>query len=90
MLEAADAAGNLATARPPVRVFDRKFSVEKLNLSQRFFDNVIPDLAERLGVEAPDNVAAFQIINRDTRAQNEEQIQAEIRPTSDTPAWSGA
>jgi murein DD-endopeptidase MepM/ murein hydrolase activator NlpD len=90
VLEAADAAGNIATARPPVKVFDRKFSKEQLNLSARFFANVIPDLAERLGVTAPDNVAAFQIINRDIRAKNEEQIQREIQPSADAPAWSGA
>ena len=73
-LEAEDAAGNLATAPLDVRVNERRFSEERLNLSRRFFENVIPALAEHTGVSKPTPVEAFQVINEEVRARDEARI----------------
>ncbi len=86
-LEAEDAAGNIGTASLNVRVNERKFSEEHLNLSKRFFDNVIPPLAEQTGVVALTNVEAFQQINKDIRARDEARIQELIASSDAERYW---
>jgi murein DD-endopeptidase MepM/ murein hydrolase activator NlpD len=87
---ATDLVGNESHAPFPARVFERKFSKDPIRLSTRFLENVIPDLASSLGVDASDRVAAFQQINSEVRARNEEQIREEIAGSGDTRHWAGA
>jgi len=87
-VEATDIAGNTSTAPLNVRLFERKFAQERLSLSKRFFNRVIPPLAQASNVSAPTNVEAFQVINRDIRARDEARIQ-ELVATSDAERhWS--
>ncbi|MCP4036782.1 MAG: M23 family metallopeptidase [bacterium] len=87
-VEATDLAGNTSTASLNTRVFERKFPEERLSLSKRFFDRVIPPLAELVGVSAPTNVAAFQLINRDIRARDEARIQELVEQSDADRYWS--
>ncbi|MDP6980664.1 MAG: M23 family metallopeptidase [Myxococcota bacterium] len=87
-LEAEDAAGNVATASLNVRLNERRFSEEHLNLSKRFFDRVVPSLAEHTGVTKPNNVEAFQVINRDIRARDEARIQELVAESDPQRYWS--
>lgn len=87
-LEAEDAAGNIATASMNVRLNERKFSEEHLNLSRRFFDGVIPPLAASVGVTVDGNVEKFQVINRDIRARDEARIQELIAESDAERYWS--
>jgi murein DD-endopeptidase MepM/ murein hydrolase activator NlpD len=90
MIEAVDHAGNRSQVPLRARVFERRFPEERLNLSERFFERVIPPLAEKLGVEAESNVAAFQHINRIVRAENETRIQQLIEGSASERYWTGA
>jgi murein DD-endopeptidase MepM/ murein hydrolase activator NlpD len=89
-IEAVDAAGNEGKVRLRARVFERQFPEERLNLSERFFERVIPPLAEKMGVEAETPVAAFQYINSEIRNQNEEQIREYIGNSASERYWKGA
>ncbi len=87
-IEATDRAGNRATARLNTKVFERRFPEERLSLSDRFFERVVPPLAEKVGVSAGSNLEAFQIINRDIRARDEEQIQSLVKSSDAEKHWS--
>ena len=87
-LEAIDHAGNRATTRLRTRVFERNFPEERLSLSSRFLDGVIPPLAEKVGVSAGTNVESFQVINRDVRKKNEERIQSLIQNSDSERHWT--
>jgi murein DD-endopeptidase MepM/ murein hydrolase activator NlpD len=87
-IEATDHAGNQTRVRLRAKVFERRFPEERLSLSDRFFERVIPPLAEKVGVSAPSNQEAFQLINRDVRAQNEEQIQTLVEQSDAQRHWS--
>ncbi|MFP8871333.1 MAG: M23 family metallopeptidase [Myxococcota bacterium] len=86
--EATDAAGNVGRANLRAKVFERNFSEERLYLSDKFFDRVVPPLAESVGVSAPTNVAAFQLINSEVRAKNEERIQSLIENSDPVKHWT--
>jgi murein DD-endopeptidase MepM/ murein hydrolase activator NlpD len=90
VIEAVDRAGNQSSVRLRVRIFERRFAEERLNLSDRFFERVVPPLAKKLGLEANDAVEAFQIINREIRTQNEERIRELALNSSDERYWTGA
>ncbi len=87
-IEATDHAGNRTSVRLRAKVFERQFPEERLSLSDQFFDRVIPPLAEKVGVSAPSNAEAFQLINRDVRAQNEKQIQTLVEQSDSERHWS--
>jgi len=87
-LEAIDHAGNRATTRLRTKVFERNFPEERLSLSSRFLDGVIPPLAEKVGVSAGTNVESFQVINRDVRKKNEERIQSLIQNSDSERHWT--
>ena len=87
-IEATDHAGNQTHVRLRTKIFERRFPEERLSLSDRFFDRVIPPLAEKLGVSAPSNEEAFQLINRDVRAENEQRIQALVETSDAERHWS--
>lgn len=86
--EATDQAGNRATASLRAKIFERNFPEERLHLSDRFFGRVVPPLAESVGVSAPTNVSAFQVINSEVRAKNEERIQSIVKDTDPERHWS--
>lgn len=89
-LQATDLSGNTTTTNLRVKVFERKFPEERLSLSQRFFDGVIPPLAKKVDVSEPDNVKAFQRINREVRAANEVRIQELVAASDPVRHWSQA
>ena len=73
---AKDFAGNVAKSYVPLYLKNRHYKVSKINLSDRFLNGKIYDLAEEFeetqGVE--DKLKQFKIINEDVRAKNEELI----------------
>jgi hypothetical protein len=87
-IEATDLAGNHSSTRMRVKVIERRFPEERLSLSDRFFDRVIPPLAKKVGVSAPSNAEAFQTINRDVRALNEARIQSLVETSDPQRLWS--
>ncbi len=89
-IEAVDMAGNSSRVRfAAARVNERRFPREDITLGKSFFENVIPALARKIGVEAPSPIEAFQIINSDVRAQNESQIRELIRESAGEQLWRG-
>lgn len=85
---AIDLAGNETRASLRTKLFERNFPEERLYLSSNFFDRVVPPLAENVGVSAPTNVQAFQLINREVRDKNEERIQSLIQNSDSEKHWT--
>ncbi len=73
-LVAEDRAGNQTSSGAGVRVQERSFPDEPIRLSQRFLDGKATRLAEAVGVEASDPIAAFQEVNTRIRARDEARI----------------
>ncbi|MBW2295111.1 MAG: M23 family metallopeptidase [Deltaproteobacteria bacterium] len=87
-IQATDQANNLTSVRLRAKVFERKFPEERLSLSKSFFDRVMPALSEKVGVSAPSNLEAFQIINREVRNHNEEKIRSLVATSDAQRHWS--
>jgi murein DD-endopeptidase MepM/ murein hydrolase activator NlpD len=87
-IQATDRANNSTRVRLRTKVFERRFPAERLSLSQRFFDRVIPGLSEKVGVSAPSNLEAFQIINREVRNHDEQRIQSLVVGSDALRHWS--
>jgi murein DD-endopeptidase MepM/ murein hydrolase activator NlpD len=81
---ASDLAGNDASRSWATRFQDREFAEVPVRLPERFFEEKVPELADRLGIDAPDVVTAFRAINEGERARNEARI-AEITRDADEP-----
>ena len=82
---AEDRANNRRERRTPVRVIERSFPDVELALPQRFFQDVVPELAADLGLREADPERAFRDINSRVRAANEARIReltAESRATA--------
>jgi murein DD-endopeptidase MepM/ murein hydrolase activator NlpD len=73
---AIDMAGNLTKKYVPFYLNNRAYKLSKINLSERFLNGKIAELAEEFvetqGVE--DKIERFKIINEDVRAKNEKLI----------------
>jgi hypothetical protein len=87
---AADAAGNRADVGWPVRVLERKFDRIEIRLSNNFMGNKVPSLAGELGIAGKDDVAVFQVINRDERARNEDTIRGIVVASGGERFFEGA
>ncbi|MBW2712216.1 MAG: M23 family metallopeptidase, partial [Deltaproteobacteria bacterium] len=85
---AVDTAGNTGYASWPVKVRARPAVPATINLPEFFLNNKVPELAGQVGVSESDNLAAFQKINSEIRAQNEASIRSKL-VFSDTPLWKG-
>ena len=77
---AEDAAGNRAVRSWATRPKARAFDDVPIRLGSSFLTGKIPELrevlSEKFDLDQDDPVAAFQVINRDVRAKNEEEIRA--------------
>jgi murein DD-endopeptidase MepM/ murein hydrolase activator NlpD len=89
-IEAVDLAGNATRTRFAARVSERRFPREDIQLGARFFENVVPALADKVGVREPDPVEAFKVINSEIRARDEARIREIIRDGSSEQLWEGA
>lgn len=87
---AVDRAGNRSSASWPVQLQERAFDEVRLNLSKSFLQGKVRQLARHLGVPDADPVAAFQKINRDTRAANEKRIREIASSGGSHKYWEGA
>ncbi len=85
-----DDAGNQSVATFPARVQERSFEDVRINLPQSFLDSKVPQLAEKVDVGLGDGpISAFQRINRDVRAANEQRIDEIVANSATAPLWNG-
>jgi murein DD-endopeptidase MepM/ murein hydrolase activator NlpD len=87
-IEATDQANNRTRVRLRAKLFERKFPEERLSLSSNFFDRVIPPLSQKVGVSAPTNLEAFQIINREVRDHDEQKIRTLVAVSDAKRHWN--
>lgn len=87
-IQVTDHAGNRTNVRLRTKVFERKFPEERISLSKDFFDRVVSPLSEKVGVSAPSDLEAFQIINRDVRSHNEQKIYSLVAASDAQRHWS--
>jgi murein DD-endopeptidase MepM/ murein hydrolase activator NlpD len=87
---AEDLAGNEAAARWPVLLQERVFDNVRIDLSQNFLEVKVRELAAAVGVKEETPLAAFQKINSEIRAQNEQTIRDIVARSGDEPLFEGA
>ena len=87
---AVDLAGNEAAASWPVNLTERVFDDVKIELSSAFLEVKVRGLAEDVGVKEGDPLLAFQKINKETRAANEQRIREIVAKSGDEPLFDGA
>jgi murein DD-endopeptidase MepM/ murein hydrolase activator NlpD len=87
---AEDLAGNQAAAGWPLQLSERVFDDVRIELSKNFLEVKVRDLAQDVGVDDPDPLAAFRRINSEIRAQNEQRIRELIAKSGDEPLFEGA
>jgi murein DD-endopeptidase MepM/ murein hydrolase activator NlpD len=87
---AVDLAGNEASASWPVNFKERAFDDVRIELGSAFLEKKVRELAEEVGVREPDTIAAFQKINKETRAENERKVREIIAKSGDEPLFDGA
>ena len=86
---AADASGNESQAKVPIHVLSRKFKESAVSLPTSFLEDVVPALAEQHGIDSSDPMVAFQKINAEMRASNEEKIRSLLGDSSPEQLWEG-
>lgn len=86
---ARDLAGNERQMGIYYRAKNKKFRHRKINISDRFLSQKIPEF-EALAPDETDPVQIFLYVNRDVRQQNRAKIAEFSRQTSPTPLWEGA
>jgi murein DD-endopeptidase MepM/ murein hydrolase activator NlpD len=74
LVVAVDVAGNRAQAIPQVRIQERALPEASLVLPPVFLQEKIGELADAVGVDGGDRLAAFREINTRIRAENEKRI----------------
>lgn len=87
---AEDAAGNVTAQGWTTFFKERKFPPVELNLPPSFFERKVRELAEARGVDTADLVAAFQKINKEGRAEDEQRIRSKLTESAPERLWSGA
>jgi murein DD-endopeptidase MepM/ murein hydrolase activator NlpD len=87
---AVDRAGNRTARGWQTRVADRRFDDVRMNLSQRFLQEKIPELALAVGVREGSPLADFQRINTEVREANEARIRQIVTDTVPEQLWEGA
>ncbi len=87
---AEDAAGNVARARWPVVVRERKLPLANVTLPASFLETTVPELAALENIDDSDPVAAFDEINTKVRASNEKSIREALADSADDKLWEGA
>ena len=67
---AVDEAGNEARRAFPVRLLEKSFRADTINVSDRFLDGKIPEFRAADPALPADPVQAFLVVNRDWRARD--------------------
>ncbi len=86
---ARDMAGNERQTGIYYRAKNKKFRHRKINISDRFLTQKIPEF-EDLAPDETDPVKIFLYVNREVRQQNRDKIAEFSHQTSATPLWDGA
>jgi murein DD-endopeptidase MepM/ murein hydrolase activator NlpD len=86
---ARDLAGNERQMGIYFRAKNKKFRHRKINISDRFLTQKIPEF-EALAPDETDPINIFLYVNREVRQQNRDKIAEFSRQTSATPLWEGA
>ncbi|MAE95995.1 MAG: hypothetical protein CL910_15160 [Deltaproteobacteria bacterium] len=90
---AEDAAGNQASRSWATRFKERSFQEVAIRLGNSFLGGKVPELrdalSDRFELDQEDPVAAFQVINRDVRASNEEEIRGIVARGKPPRAFQG-
>ena len=92
LVVAEDAAGNRSSRSWATRPRERRFKDETIRLGPSFLSGKVAELSDALAdrFDLPDDpVAAFQIINRDVRAKNEEEIRTIVARSGPERLFSG-
>jgi len=88
---AQDLAGNTTTVRSEIRVQEKSFGEENLDLSDEFLARVADRFSDVKGVDASDSLAAFRYVNEKLRVQNEQKIRATLDAgASAERLWTGS
>jgi murein DD-endopeptidase MepM/ murein hydrolase activator NlpD len=88
-LSARDAAGNEVRRAVPVRLLEKAFPADVIDISDRFLAAKIPEFRAADPSLAADPVAAFLVVNRDWRARDHQRIREACATSSPTRLWSG-
>ncbi len=86
---ARDMAGNERQTGIYYRAKNKKFRHRKINISDRFLTQKIPEFDD-LAPDETDPVKIFLYVNREVRQQNRDKIAEFSHQTSATPLWDGA
>ena len=86
---AEDRAGNRTAVGWSTEIKDTAFAETPIDLGPNFMDQKIPELADELGYDREDLVAAFQQINKDERAKNEARIREIVSASSPEKLFDG-
>jgi hypothetical protein len=87
---AEDRAGNRTAVGWSTDIKDTAFAETPIELGPNFMDAKIPELADELGYDRGDLVAAFQAINKDERAKNEARIREIVAKSGAERLFDGA
>jgi hypothetical protein len=87
---AEDRAGNRSAVGWSTNIKDTEFAEAPIDLGANFMDQKIPELADELGYERGDVLAAFQKINSEERAKNEARIREIVRASAGERLFEGA
>jgi len=88
-LSARDAAGNEVRRAFTVRLLEKVFPADTIEISDRFLGAKIPEFRAADPSLPADPVAAFLVVNRDWRARDHQRIRAACAVSAPTRLWNG-
>jgi len=88
-LSARDAGGNEVRRSFAVRLLEKVFPADTIDISDRFLGTKIPEFRAADASLPADPVAAFLVVNRDWRARDHKRIRETCATSSPTRLWSG-
>ncbi|MHB8835314.1 MAG: M23 family metallopeptidase [Candidatus Methylomirabilia bacterium] len=88
-LGASDAAGNEVRRAFPVRLLEKVFPADIIDISDRFLAAKLPEFRAADPSLPADPVAAFLVVNRDWRARDHQRIREACAASSPAPLWNG-
>jgi len=88
-LMARDAAGNEVRRAFPVRLLEKVFPGDTIDISDRFLATKLPEFRAADPALPADPVAAFLVVNRDWRARDHARIREVCASSAPTRLWEG-
>lgn len=86
---AEDQVGNRAETAVPVHLRERRFRQRKIDVSDAFIDNVLPDIIQHSGLTPPETrIERFLLVNATMRQQNNASIEETSRQSANQLLWS--